>query len=382
MLRRGYDWSGSFPGVNQLKAGGGSFVGRYSVDDHPRGITAWELEAFTAAGLDIITFWESSAGWMLEGFNAGVAAAQDHLRVCRAAGQLYPVPMFAACDFDAAAASDLAAIANCLDGTASVLGRNNTGIYGGVLVVDAMRKAGKAAYGCETLAWMYREPNVGWSALAQVHQDGFNQYPGGTATNCDSLTAVAVDFGQWRRPTPQPDPVDNALNPHQFDKEPILKPGATGDPVKTAQFVLAVFDPKLKVTGTFDAYTENSVKNFQYLHGIPTADGAGIIGRHTWAQLASVVQKVHRYDWLSTTALKAGSTGPAVTTWQKALNAAGAAPYTPLGGAPAYGVDGAFGPRTASATVRFQQNRGLVRDGVVGADSWLNMGRLLTAYGR
>lgn len=72
--------------------------------------------------------------------------------------------------------------------------------------------------------------------------------------------------------------------------------------------------------------------------------------------------------------LKQGSTGQAVANWQGLL-VSHAYGYL-LGGAPSgnvmqqAGVDGIFGPATAQATVKFQADRKLAADGVVGQQTW------------
>lgn len=61
--------------------------------------------------------------------------------------------------------------------------------------------------------------------------------------------------------------------------------------------------------------------------------------------------------------LKMGSTGGAVKTVQRLLVALG---YK----LPRYGIDGDYGAETAGAVVRFQFDRRLVGDGIVGANTW------------
>jgi peptidoglycan hydrolase-like protein with peptidoglycan-binding domain len=375
VLRRGYDWSGDTPSVNSLRAGGASFVGRYSVADHPRGISGGELQMFTAAGMDIITFWESNAGWMLGGYPAGVAAAQDHQRNVRACGQAAPVPMFAADDVDTMW-GQLDTIAACLDGVASVLGRDCTGIYGEGLVVDQMLARGKAKYGCQALAWAYESPGLGWSARAQVHQDGYNLYPGGTGTQCDGLTAVADDFGQWRRPSAPPADVQlvNPFDPHLFEHNHLLRGGDSGAEVVTAQTILNVFYP-LTIDGQFGTEMYMYLQDFQRKHRIPAS---GAVGGATWKAFAQVDRLVHRYDWYGApgnpTALTYLSHGDAVKAWQTSLNAVGVAPFTPIP------VDSYMGPKTLQATKKYQQNRQLPV-GTVTQQVWRDMARLMTRYG-
>ncbi|HEY9641188.1 MAG TPA: peptidoglycan-binding domain-containing protein [Coleofasciculaceae cyanobacterium] len=59
--------------------------------------------------------------------------------------------------------------------------------------------------------------------------------------------------------------------------------------------------------------------------------------------------------------LRQGDVGAAVVTLQKLLNENGANLV----------ADGEFGPATKAAVVKFQQQNGLVADGIVGADTWV-----------
>jgi len=60
--------------------------------------------------------------------------------------------------------------------------------------------------------------------------------------------------------------------------------------------------------------------------------------------------------------VRSGSTGAAVEELQQKLNADGASPELV--------VDGIFGPLTRAAVVEFQQNYGLLVDGIVGPQTW------------
>jgi peptidoglycan hydrolase-like protein with peptidoglycan-binding domain len=62
--------------------------------------------------------------------------------------------------------------------------------------------------------------------------------------------------------------------------------------------------------------------------------------------------------------IRQGSSGDAVIAWQKIIGVA---------------ADGKFGPQTTAATKAFQQQKGLVADGIVGSQSWLaGLGSVLT----
>jgi peptidoglycan hydrolase-like protein with peptidoglycan-binding domain len=94
--------------------------------------------------------------------------------------------------------------------------------------------------------------------------------------------------------------------------------------------------------GTFDSMrthpTERAVKAFQRANGL-IVDGK--VGSQTWAKLCPK--------------LKRGDRGDAVRALQTLLDVK---------------VDGSFGFGTETALRKFQQNRGLKADGIVGAQTW------------
>ncbi|MEQ8716473.1 MAG: peptidoglycan-binding protein, partial [Acidimicrobiales bacterium] len=76
-------------------------------------------------------------------------------------------------------------------------------------------------------------------------------------------------------------------------------------------------------------------------------------------------------DGFGSSNLQQGSTGAAVTNWQKALAQAGFSPGTP---------DGDFGPKTVAATKAFQHASGLTADGIVGPLTKTAMQQNLTGH--
>ncbi|MGI5509130.1 peptidoglycan-binding domain-containing protein [Streptomyces sp. CA-106131] len=124
---------------------------------------------------------------------------------------------------------------------------------------------------------------------------------------------------------------------------PTVQQGATGERVKTVQYLLDAHGASLTVDGSFGPATDSAVRSFQSAHGL-TADG--IVGSNTWQALITTVQK--------------GATGPAVQAVQSQLNAHGAS----------LTVDGSFGPATDSAVRSFQSAHGLTVDGIVGSNTW------------
>src|SRR6478736_5883618 len=193
------DWHGL---ARTLKAEGKHFVGRYAVNDKSpggRGIGRNEYEAMAAEGVDVFLYWESSEGWMTDGWNAGVNAAQNAQYNIDNAGIPHDAVVYFACDFDAEPYHQ-EAIDECLRGAASVIGANRVGLYAGYHVLLRAKQNKSAKWFCQTLAWS------GGMLLDGVHlyQYGFNEYIYGT--NCDLVRAYQDNYGQVSKPAQPPEP--------------------------------------------------------------------------------------------------------------------------------------------------------------------------------
>lgn len=377
-MRTGYDSEG-FPGVAAMQSVGMSFAARYAAWDHPRGIQAFEVAALEAAGMDIVCYYEEQQSSILQGYAFGVRAGQTALAVLAAVGQHTPVPINIACDTDIAP-NQVGPVFDALDGLASVIGRQNTGIYGGVVPVHLARANGKATYAVQAGAWRYRAASVGvtdpygWSPYAQVRQDGYNQYLGGM--QIDHLTALAGDFGQWRRPGPVVViPPDNTpQSPNQFADRPTLSQGMTNGNVPVVQFILnQAMGANLKIGDVYDHATYQAVYFWQ---GLAKLHQDGIVGSATWHTFGSWVARQHRFDWEPL--LKFNDVGhpQAVKDLESALNSVAVPGFTPLA------VDGSFGPKVRNCLVQYQRNRHLTPDGEVGKQTWADLGLLLTHRGK
>ncbi|MEV8457664.1 N-acetylmuramoyl-L-alanine amidase [Streptomyces sp. NPDC052095] len=126
--------------------------------------------------------------------------------------------------------------------------------------------------------------------------------------------------------------------------------GSAGAQVKAVQRLLSEQGfPVGQVDGDFGPATKAAVTAYQAARGL---DADGVVGARTWTALLSAGP---------TTSLQQGATGDAVKRLQRALTAA-------LGST--VGVDGSFGPETATAVRGYQTSRGLTADGIVGAGTW------------
>ncbi len=135
---------------------------------------------------------------------------------------------------------------------------------------------------------------------------------------------------------------------------PTLSSGSTGHDVRRLQrvFVMMKTLGPNNITGTFDATTEQAVKDFQQGEGL-TVDG--IVGPLTWQALPADP---------NTPVLSRGASGSVVTALQEGLKKYATSATDP--GA----IDGEFGPRTENAVKAYQQDRGVQVDGIVGDQTW------------
>ena len=126
---------------------------------------------------------------------------------------------------------------------------------------------------------------------------------------------------------------------------PLVTLGATGEDVKSIQYLLTAHGHPVAVDGTFGPLTRAAVEAFQTSRGL-TADGE--VGPQTWPELIVQVSQ--------------GSDGDAVRAIQSQLHSRGSGTVI--------AVDGIFGPMTAGAVRGFQELLGLTVDGIVGPQTW------------
>ncbi|MBE6757491.1 MAG: spore cortex-lytic protein [Ruminococcaceae bacterium] len=163
----------------------------------------------------------------------------------------------------------------------------------------------------------------------------------------------------------------------------ILASGDSGDEVRVLQYYLAVVAefyndvPQLTINGQYDTATENTVRAFQRVAGVPED---GIVGLATWTALyrayrgiAATISLPGGERLLETFVLRQGDSGDEVRRMQEYLVTI-ATVYPTI---PAPTVDGRFGPRTEEAVIAFQRQFGLEPDGVVDALTFL---QIVTVY--
>ncbi|MFI5780557.1 DUF1906 domain-containing protein [Nocardia sp. NPDC051570] len=193
-MRFGLDYAAARPGGSAIRAAGYDFVVRYL---SPGGatlpdklLTPEEAADLRAYGVSIVSNWETTATRMLDGYAAGVTDARAALDQVLRCGGRTDRPIYFSADFDATAEQQ-SAIDAYLDGAASVLGRANTGLYGGYWPVSRALDAGSARWAWQTTAWSGGKVEQ----RRQLSQTGGQVLVAGVV--CDVNEAETEDFGQW-----------------------------------------------------------------------------------------------------------------------------------------------------------------------------------------
>ncbi|NNH70164.1 DUF1906 domain-containing protein [Nocardia uniformis] len=193
-MRFGLDYAGGRPGASAIRAAGYDFVVRYLSDGGPslpgKLLTPAEADDLRAHGVSIASNWETTAARMLDGFGAGVTDAHAALAQVLRCGGRRDRPIYFSADFDATPQQQVP-INAYLDGAASVLGRENVGIYGGYWPVSRALDAGTATWAWQTVAWSGGNLDPRRHLLQTARQVDVNR------VRCDVNVAERTDFGQW-----------------------------------------------------------------------------------------------------------------------------------------------------------------------------------------
>jgi peptidoglycan hydrolase-like protein with peptidoglycan-binding domain len=220
------------------------------------------------------------------------------------------------------AGSNMVVGSHCPGQNSSAIGIENNGNYMTVtpptVLYDALTRM------CAHICWQY-----GLSASAIYGHRDF------VSTDCpgDELYAMLPQLRRDVAATVQPG----------SRTWPSLSQGASGEPVRTLQYLLTQTGRTLTTDGAFGPATKSAVADFQRAAG-QTPDG--VAGTTTWELLVPPRRK--------------GSSGPVVTAAQRLLNLHGGS----------LTADGAFGSLTDSAVRAFQTSSGLTSDGVVASATW------------
>ncbi|HEY2831424.1 MAG TPA: DUF1906 domain-containing protein [Sporichthyaceae bacterium] len=156
MVTQGVDYSAGYTAAvpAALIAHGYAFVMRYlSHPGNPKNISSVELTALHAAGLGVGIVFETTAERALHGEAGGKQDAQDAREQLAALG-LTRAAVYFAVDFDPTA-HQLDTVLHYIRGAAGVLGKERTGVYGGIAVIDKCAAADACTFFWQTSAWSH-----------------------------------------------------------------------------------------------------------------------------------------------------------------------------------------------------------------------------------
>ncbi len=161
-----------------------------------KGIGTVELAALQAQGIQVAFIYEEDGKELQGGFNGGVRVAKAAEGFLKGLG-LAGYPIYFNVDYDAPS-TDMPNILSALDGIASVIGRDRTGLYSGYGPMKAAFDADKIKWGFQTYAWSGGK----WDSRAQVQQWSNGQW----GDSIDFSRAVKAEFGQNPvKPAPEPE---------------------------------------------------------------------------------------------------------------------------------------------------------------------------------
>lgn len=158
-----------------------------------------------------------------------------------------------------------------------------------------------------------------------------------------------------------------------------LAPGDEGAAVRNLQYYLSVVGAyynsvlPIEITGVYDQQTENSVRSFQQVFGLPQT---GVMDRTTWNDLYNAYLGIVENVPISLESenavlfpgvfLTEGMTNEYIRVLQEYLTYI----HQSYPNIPEVSATGYFGPVTKSAVTAFQRQFGLNPTGNVGADTW------------
>lgn len=272
----GVDYAWERPSITALTRAGVQFACRYLSHDPGKNLTRAEASALAAAKIWSVVVWETTAKRALAGKAAGAADATAALAQARTCGMPANRPIYFAVDWDVTS-SQIPAVNAYLDGAASVLGKANTGIYGGYRAVNAALGA-HCAWGWQTYAWSSGR----WVGEAQLQQYKNDVTLSGVSLDYDRATKT--DYGQWQ-PGRLPGDTTTTWTENLVKNLPTVKRGDQGEDVQTVQGLLKARSHDVTLDGDFGIATEDAVKAVQAWGKVSTD---GVVGPATWPVLLRI----------------------------------------------------------------------------------------------
>jgi len=190
----GVDYSFDHPTVAQLKTAGKRFACRYltgttSASPGSKNLTPTEAQALQAGGIDVVSNYETSIGFMLEGYDSGARRADAAWKQHKWCGGPDHRPIYFSLDMNATL-DEYKQAYQFMRGAASAIGWDQVGMYGGLAQVDWAAQDG-IKWLWQAAAWSYGV----WSRHSRIQQYKNGQTLG--SGTVDYNRAIVADFGQW-----------------------------------------------------------------------------------------------------------------------------------------------------------------------------------------
>ena len=195
MAIEGVDYSKSHPTPAQLVAAGKRFAVRYltgttSASPGGKNLTPTEVQALQAVGIDAVSNVETTAGFLLNGYDATAKLAEACWRQHRWCGGPDGRPLYFSLDIDATLDQYKIALKG-LQGAGSAIGWDNVGLYAGLFPIEWAHQDG-VRWLWQALGWSY---GGGTSTHALIRQYRNNVTLGSGTVDYDR--AFVADYGQW-----------------------------------------------------------------------------------------------------------------------------------------------------------------------------------------
>lgn len=201
------DYAFTHPNPLAIKAAGAIGVVRYLSPDPTKNLTAVEIEALYAAGLDYAMVWESTAQAMLGGAAQGIKDGQRAAELAEMIGAPANQPIYYAADFDATTAN----IAACAAYMLAAINSSDRpgGLYGDIVLIHGVHQlCPDVAYFWEPEAWNGQVVDS-LACLYQRVRPTMTIAPMGV---WDEDVVLKADWGQSRFTKPVPILVPPAVN--------------------------------------------------------------------------------------------------------------------------------------------------------------------------
>lgn len=267
-------WSKATPS-DLRNAGYGGVIGYVSQDISGKNITADQVAAYHAVGLDVGLVYEFNPSSALRGSAQGITDAQIAVSGARSIGAPARVCLYAAVDFDAQP-NDYAAVLSYATGFLTVAKGSGyrAGIYAGYGVVTMLEGNGYGGLLWQTYAWSHGS----WAPGVAIRQVTNDVHVGTSSVDRD-ITMVS-DWGQW---------TSGPANPPQLNGDALVthwttvRQGDSGQAVKNAQGLLlahglSVGSSSGQPDGSFGPVTAASTRELQQRYHIQVD---GVFGPHT-----------------------------------------------------------------------------------------------------